>query len=407
MRNRRTNVTFILLACLLGSLAFEFVGAAPVFGQQRDELEEVSPLDMEEPDPLLRSNIEERPLSEVEKRELIPVLDRLALEAEAEFLAENGDRERAFDIWYRELRLRRFLGEIAEVEALGRVGKIAWENNRNEDLFIIRERLAEIQADAEEETTLTPSLANVLAIAYDKIRSYPQALPMYEFVLAEIRQTGDINELERILNTIAQFHLEWFQYLAAEAVYEELLELARSQFDDANILRYLEQMTYLYNRANLPERAIETKLELLQGYLKKELLEKIPPLQISLAEDYETLGEGETASETYQDAFTVAWANQYYAYASEALKKLAELYYSYDQLDFALEIYQEQIKAAEYATDEFSIMEIYESMGQIYLELEDYSQALNAFQEGLKLARSLGHKEDDFLEQIDEVYEFI
>ncbi|MBP0020834.1 MAG: hypothetical protein J7647_25160 [Cyanobacteria bacterium SBLK] len=406
MRNRRKNVAFILLACLLGSLAIEFTGVFPARAREKDEFEEVNPLEMDEPDPLLRSNLDDIPLSEVEKRELIPVLDRLALEAETEFLAENGDRDRAFALWYRELRLRRFLGEIAEVEALGRVGKIAWENNRNEDLFFIRERLGEIQGNAEEETTLDTQLADALAIAYDKIRSYPQALPMYEFVLADIRKMEDINALERILNTIAQLHLEWFQYVAAETVYQELLDLARSQFDDASILRYLEQIAYLYNRAQRPEKAIETKLELLQGYLKKELLEKIPPLQISLAGDYETIGEGELASETYQDAFTLAWANQYYAYAGEALKKLAELYYSYDQLDYALEIYQEQIKAAEYATDEFSMMEIYERMGQIYLELEDYSQALNAFQEGLKLARSLGHKEDDFLEKIDEVYEF-
>lgn len=403
--NAKRKIAFILLACLLGSLAIESIGILPARAQDKDDLEEVNPLEMTEPDPLLRSNIEDRLLSEVEQRELIPVLDRLALEAETEFLAENGDRDRAFAIWYRELRLRRFLGEIAEVEALGRVGKIAWENNRNEDLFFIRERLAEIQTDAEEQTTLNTQLANALARAYDKIRSYPQALPMYEFALADIRETGDINALENILNIIAQLHLEWFQYLAAETVYQELLNLARSQFDDASILRYLEQMAYLYNRAQQPEKAIETKLELLQGYLKKELLEKIPPLQISLAEDYEKIGEGEIASETYQEAFTIAWENQYYAYAGEALKKLAELYYSYDQLDYALEIYQEQIKAAEYATDDFSMMEIYERIGQIYLELEDYPQALNAFQEGLKLARSLGHKEDDFLERIDEVYD--
>ncbi|MGK7927731.1 MAG: tetratricopeptide repeat protein [Spirulina sp.] len=402
--NKNRAIAFIFFVGLTG--IFTLDPSNILLARAREVEEEVNPLEMVEPDPLIRPDVENTALSEAEKQELIPVLDRLALEAEAEFLAENGNTDRAFAIWYRELRLRRFLGRVAEVEALGRVGKIAWENNRNEDLFFIRERLTEIQTDAENELNLDSLLANTLAIAYDKIRFYPQALAMYEWVLAEVRETGDINALERILNTIAQLHLEWFQYFAAEAVYQELLTLARSQFDDASILRYLEQMAYLYDRAKQPEKAIETKVELWQGYLKKELWAKIPPLQISLAGDYETIGEGETASETYQDAFTLAWANQQYAYASTALRKLAELYYTYEQLDYALEIYQEQIKAAEYATDEFSIMETYERMGQIYLELENYPQALNAFQEGLKFARSLGHKEEDFLEKIDEVYEF-
>ncbi|MEA5467640.1 hypothetical protein [Spirulina sp. 06S082] len=405
--NKKIAIALIIFTCLTGSLAIEPVDIVLAREKDKQEEEEFKPLEIVELDPLLPADIETNPLNDAEKRNLIPILDRFALEAETEFLAEDGDKDRAFTMWYRELRLRRYLGAVEEVAALGRVGKIAWENNRNQDLFVIRERLIEIQTDAEEKKTLDSQLANVLAIAYEGIRFYPQALAMYEFILVGVRETGDINELERILNTIAQLHLEWFQYFAAEEVYKELLTLARSQFDDANILRYLEQMAYLYDRAKQPEKAIETKIELLQGYLKKELIAKIPPLQISLAGDYEIIGEGETASATYQEAFSLAWANQYYAYASDALKKLAELYYTYDQLDYALEIYREQIKAAEYATDEFSIMEIYDRMGQIYLELEDYPQALNALQEGLKIARSLGHKEEDFLEKIAEINEFL
>lgn len=404
--NKKIAIALIILTCLTGSLAIEPVDIVLAREKDKQEEEEFKPLEIVELDPLLPPDVETNPLSEAEKRALIPILDRFAVEAEAEFLAEDGDKDRAFELWYRELRLRRYLGAVAEAEALGRVGKIAWDNNRNQDLFVIRERLTEIQTDAEEKNTLDSQLAGVLAIAYEGIRFYPQALAMYEFILVGVRETGDINDLELILNTIAQLHLEWFQYFAAEEVYTELLTLARSQFDDANILRYLEQMAYIYDRAKQPEKAIETKIELLQGYLKKELIAKIPPLQISLAGDYEIIGEGETASETYQEAFSLAWANQYYAYASDALKKLAELYSTYDQLDFALDIYREQIKAAEYATDEFSIMEIYESMGQIYLELEDYPQALSAFREGLKFARSLGHKEEDFLEKIDEINKF-
>ncbi|MDB9312145.1 tetratricopeptide repeat protein [Spirulina sp. CS-785/01] len=395
-------LTFLLTLLLILSLGTS--GQAQE-SPEEDREERENPLEFTEPDPLLRPAIEQRPLSTLEKRRLEENLDDLALQAAQEW--EKDNPEEAFDIWYRELRLRRYLGPVAEVNALGRVGKVAWESERQADLTVIRNRLEAIQTEAEEEETLEKPLYWALGKAYEKIRLYPNALAMYELILADVRQTRNINQLESTLKTIAGLHLGWFKYADAASVYEELLLIARSQYNDAAIMDYLEQLAYIYDQMVEPEKAIQTRQQLLERYQKKALIAQIPPLKIAIAENYETIGEVETANLTYQEAFSLAWENQQFGYASTALKQLAALYYEYNQPDYALEIYQEQLKAAQYAYDFYTMMETYEKMGDIYVELEDYQRALIAYQEGLTLAERLDYAQYEFQEKIDLVSRFL
>ncbi|NEO28343.1 MAG: hypothetical protein F6K03_16055, partial [Kamptonema sp. SIO4C4] len=272
-------LTFLLSFLVILSLGFPLL--AQENGEEETE-ERENPLELTEPDPLLRPAIEQRPLTPLEQRRLDENLDDLAVQAANEWEANNP--EAAFEIWYRELRLRRFLGRVAEVNALGRVGQVAWESERNPDLAVIRERLETIQTEAEEEETLEKPLYWALGKAYEKIRLYPNALAMYELILADVRQMEDINQLETTLKTMGQLHLGWFKYTDAASVYEELLELARSQYDDAAIMDYLEQLAYIYDQMVEPEQAIATRQQLLERYLKKELVTQIAPLKIALAQ---------------------------------------------------------------------------------------------------------------------------
>jgi hypothetical protein len=52
-------------------------------------------------------------------------------------MLQAGNAEGAFEIWYRELRLRRALGYLEEVRALGRVGEIAWQRTQKFDAQVI------------------------------------------------------------------------------------------------------------------------------------------------------------------------------------------------------------------------------------------------------------------------------
>jgi hypothetical protein len=75
-----------------------------------------SPLEMTTPDPLVRVSVEKQPLTLEELQKLETTLDEL--NQEATMTLQTGDKLTALDIWNRELRLRHFLGSLAEVQAL-------------------------------------------------------------------------------------------------------------------------------------------------------------------------------------------------------------------------------------------------------------------------------------------------
>lgn len=358
-----------------------------------------NPLELKIPDPLLPKKKE--PLTPEERSQLRASLDQLNTQATGLLQANKPDE--AFDIWYRELRLRRVLGPLEEVTALGRVGTIAWENNRKFDADVISQRLLAIQQEAEQKKTMNLELLQALAQAYQQVRLPEPAVKAYQQILADQRQRGDAAAQEETLKTIAQLQMAWFDYPNAAATYEELLTLATAKGDRVSEVNYLQQLVYIYDKAQKPENALRQKQRLAEAYLNQKDYTNLPALKIAIAGDYEALKQLDLASQTYQEAYSLAWSLQQFAYASEALGKLGALYRAHNQPEFALQVYDVLLKSAQQSYDYYALMNTYDQMGQIYLEQKKYPQALTAFQNGLALAKSLQYQENYFATQIDRV----
>lgn len=353
-------------------------------------------------DPLLPNPPVERPLSPLERRRLREDLDQLNNQAAAELRA--GNPEEAFDIWYREIRLRRVLGgRLEEVKTLGRVGEIAWSRNAKSQVQLITKRLETIQQNAEEEGDLEPEFLQALGQAYQQVRVSRKALAIYEQILADARQQGDLETQAETLETIAQLHLAWFDYPQAAAIYEELLAIAQARRDRVAEVNYLKELINIYKQSQEPENALRIKKRLVDSYLNQENYTQIPALKIGIGADYEALNQPEQASQNYQEAYALAWSSQQLAYASDALEKLAQLYLSYDQPDYALKVYEILIIVEQQSYNYYGLMQAYDQMGQIYLAENNYAQALDAFQNGLALARSLQYQETHFARQIEKL----
>jgi tetratricopeptide (TPR) repeat protein len=370
------------------------------------ENEPPSPLELDEPDPLLPEGF----LSPLRLKKLEESLQELNIQAAAQLAEGEGDA--AFAIWYRELRLRRAMGRLEEVKALGRVGDMAWRENRNSDVKIITKRLNAIQAEVEAEGAQDQVILSALAKSYEQVREFKAAVAVYNLILANARRDNDIRTVESVLKAQGELYLAWFDYPSAALVYEQLLALARERFDDFSAIEYLEQLAYIYDQSIdaekredikiiLLEKAVEVKQQLLASYRKKQEIPQLLATQISLAGYYEALDRPEIASQTYQETFTIAWQQKQFARASEALQKLAELYQKHDQLDYAVQIYQEQIKVQTIAGDRYGLMNTYDRIGLIYLERENYSESLESFQSGLQMAQLLGYREAYFQTQIE------
>jgi len=224
----------------------------------------VNPLEITKPDPLLPRLPKKGTLSSEQQSQLRASLDEL--DAQATALLKEGKADEAFEVWYRELRLRRSLGRVEEVRALGRVGEIAWQRTRKYDAQVITQRLQEIQKEAEDKKALNLELLQALGQAYQLVRFPEPAVKVYQQILAEDRKQGNTAAQEETLKTLAQLNMDWFNYPQAAAVYEELLTQAQARGDRVSELAYLEQLVYVYNKAQKPENALRMKQKLAETY---------------------------------------------------------------------------------------------------------------------------------------------
>lgn len=365
----------------------------------KPEEPKINPLEITKPDPLLPQLPKRATLSPEQQATLRTALDELDAQAATLLKADKADE--AFDVWYRTLRLRRALGPVEEVRALGRVGEIAWEKTRKYDSQVISKRLQEIQKEAEDKKRLNLELLQALGQAYQQMRSPEKASQVYQQILADEQQRGDTAAQEDTQKTLVQLYMARFDYPQAAAVYEQLLDQAHAQGDRVKELEYLQELVYIYSKAQQPENALRTKQKLIATYPPND--PRLPALKIAIASDYEALDKPDEASQNYQEAYKVAWSLQQWAYAGEALQKLAALYRSHNQPDFALQVYDVLLKTQQQAYNFYGLMNTYDQIGQIYLDQKKYSQALDAFQKGLELAKSLNYQETYFTTKIEQI----
>ncbi|MEH2026188.1 tetratricopeptide repeat protein [Nostoc sp.] len=369
-----------------------------------------SPLEITTPDPLLpRSLKDKQPLTLQERQKLEPALDGLNQEAAAKLQA--GEPEAAFEIWNRELRLRRFLGSLAEVQALSGVGAIAWKQNDGQEVQYITQRLQEIQKQAQSQkitAQIDLELWRSLGQAYQNVRSSKLAIEAYDQVLLVVRQQKNPTAVVETLKTIGELHLSWFDYRKAAPIYEELLSLATSQGERVNEVTYLQRLAYIYEQTNQPQQSLNVLNKLAEIYVNENNLTEIPELKLAIASDYESLAKKDPnllleAFQNYQEAYTTAWQLKEYVRAGEALQKLIALYRSQGQTDEALQATQILVQTQAQAANFYGMMQAYDQMGQLYLERKEFPQALTAFQKGLELAQQLKHEEAYFTGQIQKL----
>jgi tetratricopeptide (TPR) repeat protein len=375
-----------------------------------------NPLEVKLPDPLLPDRTGKRALMPAERQRLSATLDVLNAQANARLKA--GDRVGAFEIWNRELRLRRVLGPFEELKALGRVGDVAWRESDTPQVRWISQRLDNLLGLARTPQPVGSGnainlgggnvidrtiLLELLGQAYQQVRLPKIAADIYQQLLTEAKQRRDNKRIETSLIALGQLHLAWFDYTNAAAAYKELREIARSRRDTVNEAAYLNQLAYIYEQAKLPEEAIVYLQELVEFYQKLGDPKPIPSIKIRIGDNYQNASRPDLAEQNYQQAYQLAQPLVQLAYASESLQKLAALYRSNNRLDAALRVYTFMVAVEQQAYNYYGIMNAYDQIGQIHLSRKEYAQALTAFQQGLNVARQLRFREDYFTAQIQQI----
>ncbi|MBF2025951.1 MAG: tetratricopeptide repeat protein [Oscillatoriales cyanobacterium C42_A2020_001] len=376
-----------------------------------------NPLEVTSDDPLVPYDYKDRPLTAEEQREISAAADRLTLIGAKRLQA--GDAVGAFEAWNQELRYRRLLGLLTqEVQALGRVGDVAWLQNNNLQLRYITRRLDQIRlqterplADLEGDRKTSPELlttakrillVEALGLAYQQVRLPKIAASLYEQVLTDARQRNDSLKTEAILIVLGQLHLGWFDYASAAKVYQELLQRAQARQDLFNEPIYLTQLVFIHEQAKQPAQAIPYQQQLIQFYQKVNDPKPVPKVITQIADNQRLLGRLDLAEANYQLAYKTAQPQLLFADAGDALKKLGEMYRANNRLDSAQRIYAFLVSIEQQAYNTYGIMNAYDQLGQIYLLQKEYPAAIAAFQSGLAIARQLKFREDHFTAQIQQ-----
>lgn len=369
------------------SLSFGVTGLAAM-AQTQDEEAPENPLELTEPDPLLPQPVVDRPLSPLEIYDLRIALNRL--NREAQVALQSGDRQQAFEIWNRELRLRRVLGFPDEVPALGRVGGFAWSEEDSEQIRLITARLEAIEAELVLETPPNYVLLLSIANSYQTLRAYRPAVRVYEQVLANARSQGDLATEESALSSLAELHEGWFYYAEASVIYEDLLERSRERGDRFREEELLTQLAFVYRQSNQFEAAIGILNQLVEINRIQDPLQ-IPILKIQLGNSYRALGQLAPAAASYQESYVAALAQRQYGYASDALQQMAALYQELDRPDDALVVYRLLLGVQQESYDRLGIMETFAQIGGIFRDQGEVPRAIANYRQALSLAEELGY----------------
>jgi len=380
-----------------------------------------NPLEIPDPpDPLIPYDYKQRPLTPDERKELAKAADRLAVIGAQRVQA--NDPIGAYAAWNQELRYRRVAAYLVdEVQALGRIGDVAWGQNNNQQLRYITKRLDDIRlqtekpiAQLETDDKTPPELLNAkqrsqlveaLALAYQQVRLPKIAASLFEQVLAEARQQGDDLKLETILINLGQLHLGWFDYGNAAKVYRELWQRSQAREDVFNEPIYLSQLIFVHEQAKQPKEAIFYQQQLIEFYRKINDPKPVPALITGIADNQQLLGQLDRAEANYQLAYKAAEPQLQWAAAGDALKKLGEMYRINNRLNSAQKIYTFLVNIEQQAYNSYGLMEAYDQLGQINLLLEQYSEAIAAFEQAREVARQLKFREDYFTAQIQKAAE--
>ncbi len=366
------------------------LSATLIFGQLGAIAEpEVSPLENPLADPLVPTAVaeENRDFSPLETGRIRRTAEDLKLSGYVNWQSQLP--EPAFADWMRHLLLLQLLPDRqAEIESLGEIGAIAWENNRIEDSRAITKRLDVIRA---EEYPTDASLLIPLAEAYQQLRNSGAAIALYRTHLETLEEPYQAD----ILRLIAQLAAQWFDYEEALAAYGEIEALNALTISDR------EHFSALYETINLPTEALRVQRQLPPLYLQELNYQKLADIYLKIAINAHRISDYELAIDSNEFAFALAWELKYLEIAEDALNQLARVYLAQDNEPFAMQVYEQLLIVQNESYNRFGMMETYAALGELYESSGLYPSALISWQQGLAIAKELNHNIETFTAAIE------
>ena len=358
-------------------------------------------IEISQQDPTIPVGYGARELTSFEQYRIKQEITKLNQIAQEEL--KQGNPNAAFKQWYRYLKLSRVIDPELEIEHLGNVGAIAWQENRGLDVRNIAERLTNLQTKLTANSPLSADVLDKLAIAYQQVRYVDKVIVIYQQILTNNQQADNLVAVQKNLETLGELYLSRFDYDNAAHLYEQLLALSSQESKQSKQTNYLNTLSDIYDRTNKTQRAIAIKKRLVKQYTLNKQPLKIPALTMAIARDYETLSQPNKAIAAYRQTWQTAYKTQQFALASDALTRLGKIYQQNRQHEQAIATYNKLLMLQQQSYNHYGLINTYDKLGKIHLQLNQRKQAQQNFQQGLELATSLNYRVKYFQQRIEAI----
>lgn len=389
-----------------GAIALWLLGATPTIAQPAAEpvpapIPRAVLLDLTtgKGDPLLPSKLPTRGYTPLEKRAIREAIAQLLTAADGAANLQQDDL--AFELRFRAIRLRQALGLEEELPLLKLTGQQARTKNRSDEGQAIAKRLQQIEATTPD---LTPAQQLDLAIAYQEVRDFDNAIRLYRQLLTQAQAPSDRRDL---LNALATCEFESFRYAAAAETYGALAALLTEnpQLDLGQTSQVQQAPLGPRQEPNYSQREWAVRqqifsLEQTQRYAEAIAIQQAelalirPDLQpawlLAIADNQRRQASRAAAVETFQTVYRQALTLGQLAIARDALEALRDLYQEQNQTADAIAVYDLLLAQAREEGDLYSLMENYGRLGRYQLGQGDRPAAEQALTEGQTISGQLG-----------------
>ena len=374
-----------------------------------------------------------------------------------------GEADRAFELWAREVRLQRYLGPMAEIGALGRLGDRAWREGRSPLVVAVTERLhvlAQAQITKPRSTVVlpedlarqNPAQGEALVGAYALVRALPQALTLQRQRVDLARQSKDPQVLEVALVELAQIQQGAMAYGDAAATFGELVALAQGNprllnpdllnldvfasppspstppvvRDDRPVSpqtlrlrqerQWRESQVFALAQAEDWAGAISAQDDLIRFYVRAEgrqnpgappteggerLGLRIPAVLADQAQYRDYGGDRDGALATYRRAYEMAQFFGQYDVARQVLDRLIALSKEDAEGQRVVDLYRTLLKLNQVADDSYGMVAAYDQLGEFYRDYGSESGAREIFQRALAIAERLDYRVEELQDKIE------
>jgi len=234
---------------------------------------------------------------------------------------------------------------------------------------------------------------------FENNKNFDFAIENYKRSLNIWEQTGQKQEIAKLLNILGIVYYSKGNFTEAETLYQKALSMRSEINNKEGLIAVYNNLTLLYLKMGNYEKSLEFSLQALSLVESMDDTEQLARTIDLVALNYYQLGKFKNALEYYLRELQLyeKLENPPDNIILDIYFNIGKIYFSMQDFDKALKYYQKGLVKAEKKQDYIKLAKIYSGIGNVYVEQKNYNPALEFFNNALILAQKYNNKTGEAL----------